>query len=79
MINLHTTPLILIGRSIGGLYAAHIGGSTIGQKMFKAIVQITPCFEMYSDSLRKKLPLMKVLQWVAPYKVFDTKKKISDG
>ena len=47
--------------------------------MFKAIVQITPCFEMYSDSLRKKLPLMKVLQWVAPYKVFDTKKKISDG
>ena len=46
-INVQKTPLFLCGRSFGGLVATKMAATTIGRKLFRAIILLSPFFKSF--------------------------------
>ena len=66
-----------MGRSMGGMIATNIANTVTGKALFKnAMVVICPAYELHGDSLKKKLPALKVLQYIKPYHIFCTKSTV---
>ena len=64
--------MVLMGRSMGGLIATQMAHSAIGRKMFKAVILITPCYDVVSKTFWKYMPMMKALVHVVPYYGFNS-------
>jgi alpha-beta hydrolase superfamily lysophospholipase len=76
-IDLQTTKLILMGRSFGGLIVTHMQNSTTGRSLFQTgLVLLAPCYDLWGDSLSKKLPALRVLQYIKPHHQFCTKSTV---
>ena len=69
-INQQTTPILLLGRSFGGLIATNMAAQAVGKAMFAGMSLITPYYHLWTEKLYNLYQIVRVLKAVKPNHIF---------